>query len=61
LKRCRPGDERDSHLFAVPFGKVEAAVGVILAPGVKIRGSGGFDFPGYTMFSITGVFLFGAR
>lgn len=44
-----------------PFGKVEAAVGVILAPGVKIRGSGGFDFPGYTMFSITGVFLFGAR
>ena len=44
-----------------PFGRVEAAVAVILAPGVKIRGSGGFDFPGYTMFSITGVFLFGAR
>jgi hypothetical protein len=44
-----------------PFGKVEAAVAVILAPGVKVRGSGGFDFPGYTKFSLTGVFLFGAR
>ncbi len=40
-----------------PFGKVEAAVAVILARGVKIRGSGSFDFAGYTMFSLTGVFL----
>jgi hypothetical protein len=43
------------------FGKVEVAGAAILAPGFKVRVSGGFDFPGYTVFSLTGVVLFGAR
>ena len=43
------------------FGKVEIAVAAIVVPGLKIRASGGFDFPGYTVFSLTGVILFGAK
>lgn len=43
------------------FGKVELAGAAVLAPGFKVRVSGGFDFPGYTVFSVTGVVLLGAR
>jgi hypothetical protein len=43
------------------FSKVEAAVAAIVVPGLKIRASGGFDFPGYTVFPLTGVILFGAK
>jgi hypothetical protein len=58
------GDECEQSLFAlskVPLGKVELAVGAIVAPGFKVRASGGFDFPGSTTFSVTGVYLIGAR
>lgn len=48
-------------LSPFPLGKVEAAVAVIAAPGLKIRASGGFNFPGYSVFRITGVYLFGAN
>jgi hypothetical protein len=46
---------------AVPLGKIEFAVAGILAPDLKIRASGGFDMPGYDKFSLTLVYLFGAR
>jgi hypothetical protein len=44
-----------------PLGKVEAAVGVIAAPGLKIRASGGLNFPGSSVFRLTGIYLFGAH
>jgi hypothetical protein len=44
-----------------PLGKIEAAVAVVAARGLKIRGSGGFSFPGYQKLTITGVYLFGAE
>jgi hypothetical protein len=40
---------------------VQAAVAVIVAPGLKVRFAGGIDFPGTNRFSISGVYLFGAR
>ena len=53
-----------TELFALPtypLGKVEAAVGVIVAPGLKVRVAGGLDFPGTSSFNLTGVYLIGAR
>ncbi len=41
-----------------PLGKVEVAVAGILAPGLKVRASGGFNFPGTQIFSIGFVYLF---
>ena len=41
-----------------PLGKVEGMADVILAPGLKIRFSGGLNVPG-TGFRISGVYLFG--
>ena len=49
------------ELDFVPLGKVDVGVAGILAPGMKIRASAGFNYPGTTVFKITGVFLFGAR
>lgn len=45
----------------VPLGNVEAVAGVILAPGLKVKFDGGFDFPGYSKFGVNIVYLFGAR
>ena len=45
----------------VPLGDLEAAVAVIVAPGLKLRAQGGLNFPGYRTFSVTAVYLFGAR
>jgi hypothetical protein len=56
--------DEDNGLYALPMyplGKVEIAAGVILAPGLKVRVSGGLDFPGTRMFAITGVYLIGAN
>lgn len=53
-----------TELFALPkypLGKVEAAVGVIVAPGLKVRVAGGLDFPGTSAINITGVYLIGAK
>ncbi len=55
-----PASELTS-LSRVPLGKVQAAVGAIVAPGLKIRAQAGFDFPGYEKFSIVGVYLFGVK
>ena len=43
----------------VPLGKLELAVAGILAPGLKVRVGYGLDFPGYPVFSVAGVVLFG--
>ena len=43
-----------------PIGKVEAAVSVTAAPGLKVRVTGGFNFPGVGM-RIGAVYLIGAR
>jgi hypothetical protein len=47
-------------LSVVPLAKVEIAAGVLVAPGLKIRASGGLDFPGQNMFRVTAVYLFGS-
>lgn len=53
-----------SHTFVaeyMPIGGVEAAVAVIVAPGVKLRVSGGAAFPGFHTVSVTAQYLFGSR
>ena len=56
------GADKDLFKLAkVPLGKVEGAVGVILAPGLKVRVAAGLDFPGQNRFAITGVYLIGAK
>jgi len=45
----------------VPIGRAELAVGVLVAPGVKIRGSVGVNFPGYHHVGVYAHYLFGAR
>lgn len=53
---------RDFPSFSpFPIGRVEAAVAVLAAPGFKVRASGGFNFPGYRRFSISGIYFPGAR
>lgn len=42
----------------LPLGNLQLAAAVVVAPGLKIRGSWGLEFPGYTDVSITGVYLF---
>lgn len=44
-----------------PVGRVELAVAVIAAPGLKVRAKGGINFPGVQTFSISANYLFGAR
>ena len=48
-----------TNVSPFPLGKVEAAVAALVAPGFKVRWSGGFSFPGYQVFTLTGVYLFG--
>ena len=45
----------------VPLARLEMAVAAIVAPGMKIRASGGMAFPGMHTFSIGGVYLIGAK
>jgi hypothetical protein len=45
----------------LPLADIQAAVAVIVAPGFKVRAAGGLNLPGYNVFSITAVYLFGAR
>jgi hypothetical protein len=49
------------ELSIVPLAKVELAVAAIVGPDVKVRVSGGFDFPGYDRVNIAVVYFFGAR
>ena len=45
----------------VPIGDLQLSVAAILAPGLKVRASGGVSTPGYHIFSLTASYLFGAR
>lgn len=58
------GSDCEQALFALPrfpLGKVEIAAGVVVMPGLKVRVSGGLDFPGQSVFRLTGVYLIGAK
>lgn len=46
-------------ISSMPFGKLELAVAVITAPGLKVRVSGGLNFPGTQTVAITALYLFG--
>jgi hypothetical protein len=48
-------------LKPIPLAKFELAVASIVAPGLKVRASGGFNFPGYQVASFSVVYLFGSR
>lgn len=43
----------------MPLGTVEAAFSVIAAPGLKVRVSGGLDWPGYRTFNVNLLYFFG--
>jgi hypothetical protein len=45
----------------LPLARLELAVGGIVAPGLKVRASGGFGLPAMQRFSLTAIYLFGAR
>ena len=44
----------------VPIGSVEATVAFLIAPGLKARVSGGFNYPNTQVFSFTINYLFGS-
>ncbi len=50
-----------AELPVVPLARLELAAAVILAPAAKVRISGGFNYPGVSTATITGVVLFGGR
>lgn len=45
----------------VPLGRIELAGAALVAPGLKIRVSGGFSFPNTQVFAVTVNYLFGVR
>jgi hypothetical protein len=51
----------DFGVSPFPLAKIQLAVGVLATHGVKIRAAGGLNVPGVEAFSVTGVYLFGAR
>ncbi len=48
-------------LPVVPIGRLELAGTLIVTPQLKVRATGGINFPGQQVFSIGAVYLFGAR
>lgn len=49
------------NLPVLPLARVELAVSVIVVPGLKLRASGGFNYPGLSKFSVGAVYFFGER
>jgi hypothetical protein len=45
----------------VPLFRTELAVTGMVAPGLKVRASGGFSMPGMQLFSVNAIYYFGAR
>jgi hypothetical protein len=45
----------------VPVGDLQGAVAVIVAGGLKVRAASGIGWPGDHLFTLSGVYLFGAR
>jgi hypothetical protein len=48
----------DQNIKFSPLARLELGLGLIVAEGFKLRVSGGLNYPGYTTFSVGGVFLF---
>jgi hypothetical protein len=42
-----------------PLARAELAIAVAVAPGAKLRISGGFDWPGQTQLGVTAMYFFG--
>ena len=54
-------DVKDFYALGfVPIGSVEAAAAFLIAPGLKARVSGGFNYPNTQIFSFTINYLFGS-
>ena len=53
--------QEKSVLPFVPLGKAELVFGIMPAPGLKVKFSGGFNFPGVQRFSVGMSYLFGTR
>jgi hypothetical protein len=51
----------EADITTIPLGNVEAAVAVLIAPGLKVRVSSGFNFPNSQVFSVTANYLIGSR
>lgn len=49
----------DAFEPVIPLGKLEAQVGVIAAPGLKLQFSGGLNMPSQASFRVALVYLFG--
>jgi hypothetical protein len=45
----------------VPIGRVELGVGFLVRPGLKLRATGGVNFPGYHVIGLHLQYLFGAN
>ena len=45
----------------VPLFRTELAATGIVAPGLKVRASGGFNMPGTQVFSLSAIYFFGPR
>ena len=53
-----------SDLFkidVVPLADLQLTVAALLAPGLKVRASGGASLPGYHFISLSATYLFGSR
>lgn len=50
----------DGHKW-IPIWKVEVAGTALIAPGLKVRVGGGINFTNYPAFSISGLYLIGAK
>jgi hypothetical protein len=69
ITRVSDNDIAATELFAplgfeieyVPLFRTELAVTGILAPGFKVRASGGFNMPGTQIFSVSAIYFFGQR
>lgn len=48
-------------LPVVPLARLELSVAALVAPGLKVRASGGFNLPGYEVASVSVVYFFGKR
>jgi len=51
----------DKTLTPTPLARAELSVATLILPGLKVRASGGFNFPGYEVGGISVVYLFGSR
>ena len=51
----------DAGLSFVPMARLELTAAVIVIRGVKIKATGGFNYPGVSKISVGAVYIFGGR